>query len=211
MTTNPLPPPPSFPPPAGPPVPSPPGPPVPPGPPGPPKRVWDDKGNRVVLIGLAIAGGLFVLLTFLVVVIAAVTPKTTTTTTAAAVPTYLAPAPPSTAPASTTPPTTASPPTTKAADYVPTPADFTLEVVEIKRSCFGSAGCNVTFKINPTYNGPPVNSSKSYTVVYEVRGGDDVDSDNFTMRGSNASVNSDDHISTPPNPTLTAEVTRVLG
>jgi hypothetical protein len=191
MTTHPLPP-------------TPPAPPPPPG--GPPKKVWDDKGNRVVLIGLAVG---VALIFFMILVIGVAgstsTKKSTTTASAAGTPTYVSPAP------STRAPTTASPTTTKAPEYVPTVADFQLEIIEIKRSCFGSAGCNITYKIVPTYTGPSVSSNKSYTIIYEVQGGDDVKSDNFTMRGSDASVKSQDFISTPSNPTLTATVTRVLG
>lgn len=100
---------------------------------------------------------------------------------------------------------------TTAAPHVPTPAEFTIEVVETKRSCFGSAGCNVGYQIHPTYNGPPTDPAVTYTVIYEVRGGEDVKTDNFTMHGTKASVTREDLLSTPEGgPPLTAVVTRVL-
>lgn len=180
---------------------------MPPLPPKRPRRVWDDPGNRVVLIGGAVTAGLVVLL-FLVAVVSAAAPKASTSTVAASG----APAAP-VVPTPTVTPSTASPKatTTTAAEYVPTPADFSLEVVETRRSCFGSAGCSITLKLVPTYTGPTPDSSRTYTVLYEIIGGDSGKSGNFTMRGTNVKFSSDDVISTPPNPTLTAQVTRVLG
>ena len=96
---------------------------------------------------------------------------------------------------------------TTAATYVPTPADFTIEIVELSRSCFGSAGCNITYKINPTYSGQPTDPTVTYTVVYSIAGASGDKSDNFTMKGTQAKVPTEDFISTPPNPTLTATVT----
>ncbi len=197
MTTNPLPP-------TGPPPPPPPGAPVPP-----PK-----KSINPLVVGVAACGGLFLVFVILVAVIAAASPKknepeASTCYSGSSIcngdPTT------SSGPSTTAgPTTTAAPRTTAAPPHVPTPEDFSLEIIELSRSCFGSAGCNVTFKIAPTYSGPPTNASKSYRVVYEVRGGDDVKSENFTVHGTEASVKSESFISTPQNPTLTAVVVRVL-
>lgn len=116
----------------------------------------------------------------------------------------------------TDPPTSAPgtyltvPPTT-VATYVPTPADYTIEIVELSRSCFGSAGCNITYKIKPTYTGQPTDQTVTYTIVYAIAGASNEKTDNFTMRGDQVKVPTEDFVSTPPNPTLSATVTKVLG
>lgn len=112
-------------------------------------------------------------------------------------------------PASRAPATTRAS-TTTAAPYVPTPEDFQVAIIETERSCFGSAGCNIRFRIDPTYVGTSALApGSSYTVIYEVRGGDDVQTKNFTVEGGEARFR-EELISTPPNPTLTAVVVRVL-
>lgn len=102
--------------------------------------------------------------------------------------------------------------TTTAPPHVPTPADFTIEIIELERSCFGSAGCNIVYRINPSYIGPPVSGadSKTYTVIYEVQGGDSPKTANFKITKTEARFSEQDNISTPPNPTLTAVPVRVI-
>lgn len=62
-----------------------------------------------------------------------------------------------------TPTTTTVPP----AVVLPKPADFTIAVKVLEKKCFGSAGCNVTYQIDPKYTGPcrcqPVERSPSCT------------------------------------------------
>jgi hypothetical protein len=108
-------------------------------------------------------------------------------------------------------PTTTTPPTTVGA-YTPTPADFQIEIIETERSCFGSAGCNVGYKINPTYTGAQhADPKRTFTVIYEITGGDDPKTANFTLTGEKwQQFGSQAHISTPTNPTLAATVTRVV-
>ena len=156
----------------------------------------------IIVVGLVVAFILVVLLG--AVTVLGTTKKTTTTTAARAnspTQTYASPNPPTTERRTTT---------TAAPVHVPTPEDFTLEVIETKRSCFGSAGCNVTYKVIPSYNGPPPSSSKTYTIIYEVTGGDDVKSNNFTMKGTDAKVPSEEFISTSANTPISAAVTRVV-
>ena len=100
--------------------------------------------------------------------------------------------------------------TTTMPPYEPQPADFQIGIVETERSCFGSAGCNITYRIDVTYVGAqPIDSSASYTVVYEVHGGDDLQTKNFEIRGSDIEY-SEEIIGTPPNPSLSAVAVRVL-
>ena len=100
--------------------------------------------------------------------------------------------------------------TTTTIAYVPVPTDFQIGIVETRRSCFGSAGCNITFQIDPSYVGTrSLSPSKTYTVVYQVNGGDSPKTANFTITGSQASFR-EDTISTPPGANLSAIATRVL-
>jgi hypothetical protein len=181
---------------------------MPPLPPKRPRRLWDDRGNRVVIIGGAVTAGVVLILSLAATaVVVAPTGSTTTSTVSGS---FVPAGPvPTVTPSSVSPKATT---TTKAPAYVPTPADFTVEVIELERSCYGSAGCNVTYKVAPTYIGPAdPDPNKAYTVTYEVHGGDSGETGNFTLKGDAAKVKTQDYISTPPNPTLTAQVTRVIG
>lgn len=95
--------------------------------------------------------------------------------------------------------------------YTPVPSDFQLAVVVLEKSCFGSAGCNVTYRIDVTYVGAqPPDPKQTFTVSYELVGGEDPKIGSFSVRGDTASVSTEDFISTPPNPTLIATPTQVL-
>jgi hypothetical protein len=110
------------------------------------------------------------------------------------------------------PPTTLLPPTTEGT-YTPTPADFQIEIIETGRSCFGSAGCNIKFKINPTYVGTQTpNPKKTYQVIYDVTGGENTKSDNFTYRDGkwDAGLISEDFLSAAEGAVIAANVTRVV-
>lgn len=74
---------------------------------------------------------------------------------------------------------TSAPAATKAAPaaapkYVtPVAKDFTLSVRVTKKECFGSAGCNLMYRVYElNYNGDTANldPNKSYELTYEVRG-----------------------------------------
>lgn len=104
----------------------------------------------------------------------------------------------------------ATPTTAKPEAHVPEPADFALELIETERSCFGSAGCNISYQVKPSYTGPKPMDDSSYTVIYNITGGEDTKTANFNMKGENANGNFTGHISTGPNPTLGATVTKVV-
>jgi hypothetical protein len=73
-------------------------------------------------------------------------------------------------------PPTASPPDdseTSPAAYTPTTADFRLEAKVLRRSCFGSAGCNVSYRVDVSYSGAPLDPGSSYEVTYKVYGPED--------------------------------------
>lgn len=105
----------------------------------------------------------------------------------------------------------ASAPATTAA-YVPQPTDFTVVVDVLKRECFGSAGCDITYRVQPTYHGPTLDQSQQYTVTYQLTGAQDGASvGSFTLQGGTAEVEQEDIAQTPNSATkLTAQVTQVL-
>ena len=95
--------------------------------------------------------------------------------------------------AATTPETT-QPPATSAE---PTAKDFRLGVKILEKSCFGSAGCNITYRVEVAYDGPTLDPGRTYEVLYEVRGGDDGPQINtLTVDGDQSSVDSEETIST---------------
>lgn len=54
----------------------------------------------------------------------------------------------------------------------PKPTDFTLTTKTLSKECFGSAGCNVTYRIKASWTGS-LDPAKTYEVSYEVRGVED--------------------------------------
>ncbi|MEU5942249.1 hypothetical protein ABZ807_24385 [Micromonospora sp. NPDC047548] len=111
-------------------------------------------------------------------------------------------APPSTAPASTAP----AVPTYDA----PTKSDFKLKVKILRKQCFGSAGCNITYRIDVTYSGAGLDPSTTYEVTYEVKGAEDPIINTFEVTGDSASVQEEEMASTKRSADkLTAVVTSV--
>jgi hypothetical protein len=99
--------------------------------------------------------------------------------------------------------------TTTEGPYYPAPGDFALSIVVLEQSCFGSAGCNITYEIDLAYKGPrPLDSGDAWTVIYEIRGGENVKVGNISVQGDRYSKESDT-ISTDPNPRLEAVPTAV--
>lgn len=127
-------------------------------------------------------------------------PATTVTVTAQAA---AGPAPE----ASTTTTTEAAP-----ADYVPQPKDFRITLTIVGKECFGSAGCNVKYRIAPKYVGPPTAEGLDLTVTYQVDGGEDGPKINsFTVKDNTASFDQDELISTKSSKSkLSVKVTQVL-
>jgi hypothetical protein len=96
-----------------------------------------------------------------------------------------------------------------AAAALPEPAAFTIGIDILEKKCFGSAGCNVTFRIDPKFAGP--GDASSTEVTYEVRGGSDPLINTFTIDAAGtASFDSEELISTPSAAAeLTAKAIRV--
>jgi hypothetical protein len=96
-----------------------------------------------------------------------------------------------------------------AAALPPDPADFTIAIDVLSKECFGSAGCNVTFRIDPTYTGG--RDPNNLEITYEVLGGEDPMIDTFTIDGNGTATFDDEAmISTASSSaTLTAKVVKV--
>lgn len=96
---------------------------------------------------------------------------------------------------------------------MPAPSDFTLGVKVLRKKCFGSYGCNVTYQVQPKYAGTWSSSvGRSVTVVYEVTGDEDgVQINNFTVSpdGTATVPQSEFATTSSPTATLTAKATSV--
>lgn len=91
--------------------------------------------------------------------------------------------------------------------YEPTAGDWTLEVVVTEQQCFGSAGCNVTLHVEPTYTAlSSPDDTVTYQMVYDVIGTDDALRGTLTVTAGEYSYS--DHFvgTTGPNAKLTAKV-----
>lgn len=97
------------------------------------------------------------------------------------------------------------------AAYTPTPRDFKLTVKTLSKECFGSAGCNITFRIQVGYDGPALDPGTTWEVTYEVRGTEDGPQINtLTVQGDQSSVDQEEFASTRSSATkLKAVVTDV--
>lgn len=95
----------------------------------------------------------------------------------------------------------------------PTAKDFKLTVKVLKKECFGSAGCNLTYRVLVAYSGSTLDPAVTYEVGYQVRGGEDGPVINtLTVTGDTSSVDEEESVSTKNNSTkLTVSATDVSG
>lgn len=81
-------------------------------------------------------------------------------------------------------PVTTAPAPAKPAAKAPAPADFKLTVKELEKQCFGSAGCNLQFRISKVaYTGPELDPDATYEVSYAYKGLSDPMTGTFTLQG----------------------------
>lgn len=104
----------------------------------------------------------------------------------------------STATVTAQPNSTAEPVETEPTYRDPTEDDFELSVKTLEKECFGSAGCNVTFRIEVAFAGDSsdLDPSKTYEVTYEIRGGEDPLINTLTVSGDEYQVDDNEFIST---------------
>ncbi|MCC9182547.1 hypothetical protein [Mycolicibacterium mageritense] len=104
-----------------------------------------------------------------------------------------------------------SPPitTTTAPAIPPSAADFQVDVVVTEQKCFGSAGCNYELNINPRYVGLGPLTGK-WMVVYQINGGEEPQTGNFTLDGDNVRWDAEKTIEGSAGAVFTAQVTQVV-
>jgi hypothetical protein len=69
----------------------------------------------------------------------------------------------------------------------------------LEKQCFGSAGCNVTYRVTVGYPGAALNldPDKTYELTYEVRGGEDGPVVNtLTVQGDSFETDQEELVST---------------
>jgi hypothetical protein len=101
-------------------------------------------------------------------------------------------------------------PTSTAAVASPRPEDFVIPVIVTSEHCFGSAGCNYKYTINPQYISSNPLPDKT-TVVFSVTGGDEdqVGSSTIDKKGT-ATFQRESSLQGQEGAQLTAKATQVL-
>lgn len=103
--------------------------------------------------------------------------------------------------------TTVPRPDVEPAKYVPTAADWKLDVVVTEQQCFGSAGCSVTLHVELTYLSTlEADGEATFEMVYDVVGTEDALRGSTTITGNQ--YTRDEHVVSTPGPDakLTAKV-----
>ncbi|WP_132991678.1 hypothetical protein [Gordonia zhaorongruii] len=93
-----------------------------------------------------------------------------------------------------------------------TPDDFILSVLVEEKRCFGSAGCNVTFSVTPTFmSSLSVLDGRSFKVLFEVSGTTDTVFEKFTLTGNDMLIDSSLSAQVDTSESeITAHVTQVV-
>ncbi|MFL6084419.1 MAG: hypothetical protein ACJ74F_14700 [Mycobacterium sp.] len=94
---------------------------------------------------------------------------------------------------------------------VPTPTEFTINVVVTEQNCEPGPGCAYKYTIEPKYIGFHPLPTTPFTVKYEVQGGDQPQPGEFTVEGSQAKILKDVVLDGPPAARLQAVVLQVIG
>jgi hypothetical protein len=106
-----------------------------------------------------------------------------------------------------TPRTTLAPPPPS----VPTPKEFTINVVVTEQNCDPGHGCVYKYTIEPKYIGFHPLPTTPFTVKYEVQGGNAPQPGEFTVEGNQAKIFKDVVLEGPPAAQLQAVVLQVTG
>jgi hypothetical protein len=105
-----------------------------------------------------------------------------------------------TRPTAATPRSTLAPPPPS----VPTPKEFTINVVVTEQNCQPDGLCAYKYTIEPKYIGFHPLPTTPFTVKYEVQGGNQPQPGEFTVEGSQAKVLKDVVLEGPPAARLQA-------
>jgi hypothetical protein len=93
----------------------------------------------------------------------------------------------------------------------PVATDFAVDVAITEQKCFGSAGCNYKLSINPRYVGTRgLSDNSKYLVTYEILGGEDPQTGNFRIDGTNIRWDQEKSMQGDQGATFTAKVTQIL-
>jgi hypothetical protein len=111
------------------------------------------------------------------------------------------------------PPQTATPRRTLAPPppSVPTPQEFTINVVVTEQNCDPGPRCAYKYTIEPKYIGFHPLPTTPFTVKYEVQGGNQPQPGEFTVEGDQAKILKDVIVEGPPAARLQAVVLQVIG
>jgi hypothetical protein len=81
--------------------------------------------------------------------------------------------------------------------HEPTADDFELTIKTLEKECFGSAGCNVEFRVELSYLGLlDLDPSVTYELTYEIKGGEDPLINTLEITGDEYSVDESEDIGT---------------
>jgi hypothetical protein len=94
---------------------------------------------------------------------------------------------------------------------VPTPMEFTINVVVTGQNCQPGGGCVYKYTIEPKYIGFHPLPTTPFTVKYEVQGGNQPQPGEFTVQGNQAKIFRDVVLEGPPAARLQAVVLAVIG
>jgi hypothetical protein len=94
---------------------------------------------------------------------------------------------------------------------VPTPKEFTINVVVTGQNCQPGGGCVYKYTIEPKYIGFHPLPTTLFTVKYEVQGGNQPQPGEFTVQGNQAKIFRDVVLEGPPAARLQAVVLAVIG
>jgi hypothetical protein len=105
----------------------------------------------------------------------------------------------------------AAPPEPAYTPYKPKPSDFELSAKITDKECFGSAGCNVTFRVDVAYNGiQTLDDDATWLVVYEIYGVEDAPQvGNFELTGTKISGTEETMSTASSKKKITLKVTSV--
>lgn len=109
------------------------------------------------------------------------------------------------------PAATTRPPLPTPTPKVPTPAEFQIAVVVTDQNCSGPAGCVYKYRVEPKYLGLHPLPDTPVKVIYQVTGGHEPQTGDFTVQGGQARVLSDVPLEGPPGAQLQARVTKIEG
>ena len=93
---------------------------------------------------------------------------------------------------------------------VPTPREFTIGVVVTAQDCPPGGGCVYTYTIEPKYIGTHPLPADELRIEYQVTGGHEPQSGEFTVHGTEARIMKDVILAGPPGAQLKAEATKVV-